>query len=124
VKELYERQIEMKRKALGYESENVMVQMLINQVILCHIRLNTFEARHAEKIKESGSIAQGLYLDKLLSNYQRRFQKACESLAKVKKLLAEAELHDQLAKNKRKQSTLASAKIYKSLSVPSERAAA
>ncbi|MEO5859000.1 MAG: hypothetical protein ABIR33_08635, partial [Pyrinomonadaceae bacterium] len=48
VTELYERQIEMKRKALGYESENVMVQMLINQMILCHIRLNAFETFHAE----------------------------------------------------------------------------
>ena len=42
-KELFKRQIEAKRKSLNYESENVIVQMLINQVILCHIRLNTFE---------------------------------------------------------------------------------
>jgi hypothetical protein len=38
VKELSERQIEMKWKALDYESENVIVQMPINQMILCHIR--------------------------------------------------------------------------------------
>jgi hypothetical protein len=116
MKELFERQIESKRKALDYESENVIMQMLINQVILCHIRVNAFEAFHAEKTRESLSIAYGLYLDKLLSTYQRRFQKACESLAKVRKLLSEAELRDQQARNKRSQSTLAAQKLYKALS--------
>jgi hypothetical protein len=115
-KELFKRQIEAKRKSLNYESENVIVQMLINQVILCHIRLNTFEAFHAEKVKESLSIASGLYWDKLLLNYQKRFQKACEILAKVKKVLSEAELRDEQAQNKRSQSTLASQKLYKMLS--------
>ena len=115
-KELFKRQIEAKRKALDYESENVIVQMLINQVILCHIRLNTFEAFHAENVKESLSIASGLYFDKLLSTYQRRFQRACESLGKVKKLLSEAELRDQQAKAKAKGNTLRSLQIYKAMS--------
>ena len=114
--ELFERQIDAKRKAFEYESESVMVQMLINQVILCYIRLSMFETWHAEKVKENCSIAQGLYFDKLLSGYQKRFQKACESLAKVKKLLSEAEWRDQQARNRRSQSTLASVNLYKKLS--------
>ena len=109
LKELYTRQIEVKRKALDYESENLMVQMLINQLILCHIRLNTFEGFHAQKLQESHSTEQGLYWDKVLSNYQRRFLKACESLAKVKKLLSEPDLKQ--ARNKRSQGILASAKL-------------
>lgn len=113
VKELYERQIKTKRDALGYESENVMVQMLINQMILCHMRLNTFETFHAEKTRENLSIASGLYWDRLLSCYQRRFQKACESLAKVKKLLSEAEHCEQRARAKRGQATLNSLRIVK-----------
>jgi len=87
VKELYERQIKIKRDALGYESENVMVQMLINQVILCHIRLNAFEGFHAGRVQESLTLGWHEHYDKMLSSYQRRFIKACESLAKVKNLL-------------------------------------
>ncbi len=115
-RELYKRQIEAKRKEMDYQSENVMVQMMINQVILCHIRLNTFETFHAKKTRENLSVASGLYWDKLLSNYQRRFLKACESLAKVRKLLSEAGLRDQQTKNKRSQSSLNSARIYKAMS--------
>jgi len=92
-----------------------MVQMLINQVILCHIRLSTFEAFHAEKMRESMSFAVGYYYDKTLTSYHRRFEKACESLAKVKKLLAESEMRDAQAKHKRTLSTLSSQKLYKIL---------
>ena len=116
MKEIYQRQIKEKRSALDYESENVMVRMLIDRVILCNMRLNAFEMFHAEKVRESLSIASGTYWDKLLSCYQRRFMKACETLAKVKKILSEAELRDQQAKNKRAQSTLAAQRLYKSLS--------
>lgn len=116
MKEIYKRQIKAKRKALDYESENVMVQMLINQVILCHIRLSAYEMFHTEKVRESLSIASGLYWDRLLSSYQKRHLKACETLAKVKKLLSEAELRDQQAKNKKSQSTLNSQRLYKMLS--------
>jgi hypothetical protein len=47
-----------------------------------------------------------------LSTYQRRFQKAGETLARVKKLLTDAELREQQARNKRKQNTLASARLF------------
>lgn len=115
VKELFHRQIAEKRNAFDYESENVMVQMLINQVILCHIRLTTFDQFHAERTKESSSIASGLYWDRLLSSYQRRFQKGCESLAKVKRLLSEADYREQQARHKRGQSTLTSQRTLKNL---------
>ena len=116
MKELYQRQIKEKRESFNYESENVMVQMLINQVILCNIRLNVYEMFHAKKLGENNSIASGLYWDRLLSTYQRRFQRACESLAKVKKLLSEADLRHEQAKTKKSQSTLNSQKLYKMLS--------
>lgn len=115
VKEMFKRQIESKRKDLNYASETVVVKMLIDQVILCHIRLNTFEAFHAEQIKTGSSVAVGLYYDKLLSSYQKRLQKACEALAKVKRLLSEADLLDERARNKRSQGRLVSAKLHKTL---------
>ena len=93
-----------------------MVRMMIDHVILCHIRLTTFEGLHARTTKGSFSLAVGKYWDKLLSSYQKRFHRACESWAKVKKLLCEAELRSQQAKNKKSASTLNSQKLYKMLS--------
>lgn len=115
-KELFKRQIKAKREDLDYESANAMVKTLIDQVILCHIRLTAFEAWHAEKTKETISLAVGMYFDKLLSSYQKRFHKACESLAKVRKLFAEADLADQKARQTRSKKTLDSQKLYKMLS--------
>lgn len=94
-KELFKRQRNAKREALGFESANAMVKMLIDQVILCHIRLTTIESWHAGKMQESHTIQWRDHFDKTLSRYQRRFHKACESLAKVRKLLSEADLADQ-----------------------------
>ena len=114
-KELMRRQIKEKRTALNYESENAMVQMLINQVILNNIRLNQLEALHVGKLSGSHTSEHGYYWDKRLSSAQRRFLKACETLAKVKKILSEAELRDQQAKNKKSQSSLASTRLYNAL---------
>ena len=116
LKELLERQVKDSQKAMDYETANVFVKMLIDQVILTNIRLNQLEALHVSKLDGSHTSEQGIYWDKRLSSAQRRFMKACETLAKVKKLLSEAELRDQQAKNKRSQATLASANLYKKLS--------
>lgn len=115
LREIYQRQIKEKRNALDYESENVMVRMLIDRVIMCHIRLSAYEMFHAEKIRENLSTASGVYWDKLLGSYQRRLLSAIESLAKVKKLLSEAEFMKEKARNKKSQSTVNSVKTYKML---------
>jgi len=115
MKEICQRQVKEKRNALDYESENVMVRMLIDRVIMCHIRLNAYEMFHAEKIRENLSIASGVYWDKLLGSYQRRLLSAIESLAKVKRLLSEAEFMKEKVRNKKSQSTANSMKTYKML---------
>ncbi|MGI8409768.1 MAG: hypothetical protein ACR2M8_07815 [Pyrinomonadaceae bacterium] len=38
MKEIYVRQMHEKRAEMGYDSANTMEQMLINQVVLCHLR--------------------------------------------------------------------------------------
>ena len=114
-KELFKREVEDKRKELSYAEANVMVRMLIDNVIICHLRLATYEVFHAEKVRENLSIASGLYWDRLLSTYQRRFQQACRTLATVRNALSDSELKDQQARYKRRQSTLASQRLLKSL---------
>ncbi len=115
-KELLERQIKEKQESMDYDNENVFVKMLIDQVILNNIRLNQLEALHVSKLDGSHSTEAGIYWDRRLSSAQRRFLKVCESLAKVKKLLSEAGLKDQQARNKESQNTLNSQKLYKMLS--------
>lgn len=114
--ELLRRQIEEKREELNYNSASLMERMLIDQIILCHVRLNNIEMLHAAKTYERHSSEHGLYWDKRLNSAQKRFTQACESLAKVRKHLAEANLRDQQAETKRRQATLLSTQIYKNIS--------
>jgi hypothetical protein len=116
MRELYQRQIEQKRVELGYDSGCVIERMLINQLALCHLRLSLIEMYHAEKVKQSHSTEVGMYWDRLLTTYQRRFERACLSLAKVKKLLAEANSHDERARRARTASTKNSVSILKMMS--------
>ena len=89
--------------------------MLIDQVLLCQMRLNQFEITHANATNESHTLAAGLYYEKRLSLTQRRFLKAVETLARVKRLLAETEYREQQAKHKRTEATLVSQRLMKSL---------
>ena len=76
---------------MDYENESAMVRMLIDHVILCQIRMSTFEAFHVKKMQTSMSLKEAAYYDKALTAYQRRFIHACEALAAVKKVLCEAD---------------------------------
>jgi hypothetical protein len=62
--------------------------MLIEQIALCWLRLSIVEVRHADHTT-SGSIgiSQADYWDRALSAAQRRYLRAIESLARVRRLL-------------------------------------
>jgi hypothetical protein len=105
----------MRREELDYANESTIVRMLIDQVLLCQMRLIQFEVTHGNRTNESHSFAAGIYYEKRLSLTQRRFLKAVETLAKVKRLLAEAAYREQQARHKRGQSTLASQQLLKNV---------
>lgn len=111
MQELTERQIREKRDGFGYENSSVIEKMLIDQVILCHLRLNYLEMIYTGKFEERHSLEHGIYWDKKLNYAQKRFMNACETLAKVRKLISDAELKEAQARNKRSQSTLIAQKI-------------
>jgi len=117
MRELLERQVKEKREAFGYETASIIERMLIDQVILCWHRLNHIEATHSAKLELSGSHshASGLYWDKRLSSAQRRLLKAGETLTKVQKHLAEANLRELQAQNKRAQSAVLAKNLLKDL---------
>jgi len=103
------------RDKLGWSNSSQLEKIIIEQVCLNWLRLNSLELTHENKLRESHTLAVGEYWDKLLTQAQKRYLRACESLAKVRKLLAEAELREQQARNKRSKSTVVANKLLKDL---------
>jgi hypothetical protein len=114
-RELLERSVELRRKEMDYDGEPLLIRLLIDQMLLAEMRLTQFEVIHANRTNESHTFACGIYYDKRLCAAQRRFLRACESLAKVKRLLSESEHFEARSRHKRRQATLATQRLYKSM---------
>jgi len=84
--ECWKRRLETMRKELGYASGSPLEQLLIQQVTLCWLNLNLTEYRHINVMKQSITLTLGIYWEKRLTAAQRRFTRACESLARVRRL--------------------------------------
>lgn len=78
-----------KRDAFGYSEANALVRMLIDQVIICQIRLWELEITYTAKVGGPHAREQGIYWNKRLNSAQLRFQRAGETLARVRKMLAD-----------------------------------
>lgn len=114
-KQAFRKKLAVMRDNLGWQTASEMEKILIEQVCLNWLRLNFLEDIHYTKTTGSHSSEHGVYWDKRLNSAQRRYLRACESLAKVKRLLAEAELREQQARNKRSKSTMIATKLLKDL---------
>jgi hypothetical protein len=114
-KEAFRKRLAAMRDNLDWKNSSEMEKILIEQVCLNWLRLNILEDLHHIKTTGSHSSEHGIYWDKRLNSAQRRYLRACESLAKVRKLLAEAELKEQQARNKRSKSTAIATKLLKEL---------
>lgn len=124
LKEITLRHFEKRRQEMGYDNAPWVVRSLIDQVIICEFRLSRFEVTHYSNTDgTSHTLTSGLYYERRLSMIQRRYQRAVEALAKVRKVMAEVAYYEQKAAAKeaqarlaKHQSTLASQRLYKSLS--------
>ena len=74
------------RRELGYEEVPALERLLIEQVALCWLQHNLVEMRHAIAMNKSITLDQGMYWDRKLAASQRRYLRACETLARVRKL--------------------------------------
>ncbi len=74
------------RKGLGYETAPLAERPLIQHVVLCWFRLYLTENRYESRMQESLSLAQAMYWEKKLSTHQRRYLRAVETLARIRKL--------------------------------------
>ncbi len=65
-------------------------QLLIQQVVLSWLRLGFVEYLHAETTTGAATLPVADYWDKRLNAAQRRFLRACETLARVRKINLQA----------------------------------
>ena len=112
---LMKRNFAARRKELDYDGSPLIVRLLIDQLLLAEMRLSQFELEHRNKTLSSHTLTVGIYYEKRLQMTQRRFLRAAESFAKVRRLLAEADFYEEKARAKRAQGTLNSHRLYKSL---------
>ncbi len=82
----WKQRLEAMRSDLGYASAPPLERLLIQQVTLCWLNLNLTEYRHVNVMKQSITLTLGIYWEKRLSAAQRRFTRACECLARVRRL--------------------------------------
>lgn len=86
MRECWRQRLIAMRADLGYAEASALERLLIQQVTLCWLNLNLTEYRFTNITKQSITLACGLYWEKRLTAAQRRFTRACETLARIRKL--------------------------------------
>ncbi len=74
------------REDLGYRQSSALERILIDQIILCWLRLHHAEFKYTEVQNRSRSLALASHWERKLSATQRRYLRACETLARIRKL--------------------------------------
>jgi hypothetical protein len=88
IKKSITRGIEAIRHNLGYDDALEVERLLIEQVALCWLRLNLLEYEYTTiRNERTMNIDQADFLEKRLNYAQRRFLRACETLARVRKVI-------------------------------------
>lgn len=65
-------------------------KLLLDDIVLCWLRLQFMEYRYTNEFNGSVSITKADHLERRLSATRRRYLQAVESLAKVRRLLSRA----------------------------------
>lgn len=86
LKECWKRRLQTLKKELGSDGAPILEQLLIQQAALCWLKLNLMELSYSSVMKQSITLTLGIYWEKRLTAAQRRFTRACETLARVRKL--------------------------------------
>ena len=87
VKETIKAAISGLRRELGYHDSPFLEQLIIEQVLLSWLRLNLYEQIFTSMDSGEGmTLTKAAFWDKRLSAAQRRYLRACETLARVRRL--------------------------------------
>ena len=77
---------EGQRRAFGYATASPLEKTLIDHAVLCWMRLQCIEQKYSNISTQSISLALADYWERRLSAAQRRYLRACETLARVRRL--------------------------------------
>ncbi len=86
VKECWKHRVQVLKKDLGSDGAPMLEQLLIQHAALCWLRLTLAELSYSSVMKQSITLTLGVYMEKRLTMAQKRFARACETLARVRKL--------------------------------------
>jgi hypothetical protein len=86
IQECVGRRVAEMREQFGFAEGSPLEKLLIEQILVCYVNLYVLEINSASKLCESHSTETGLYWDRRLTGAQRRFRRACETLARIRKL--------------------------------------
>lgn len=84
--ECWKHRLQGLKKDLGYDDAPLLEKLLIQQAALCWLKLNLVELSYSSMMSQSITLTLGMYWEKRLSASQKRFTRACETLARVRKL--------------------------------------
>jgi hypothetical protein len=78
------------REELGYSRSSGLERLLADHVVLCWMRMQEAEHRYTLARRDSLTIDQAAWLERRLSAVQARYLRACEVLARVRKLVRDS----------------------------------
>ena len=86
VREGWAEQTAALRESLGHDTAPPIERMLIEYAVVCWLRLAVMEVRYSLVVAADNTLKQIEHTEKRLTEAQKRFNRACESLARVRKL--------------------------------------
>jgi hypothetical protein len=75
-----------RKDELGYPSAPPLERLLIEQVVLCWLHLHIIEIEYTSVMNEPIPAISADHWERRLSTAQRRYLRACEALARIRKL--------------------------------------
>ncbi len=91
-KECTLRYIEEMKSGMGYHTSTFVEKMLIDEIVMRWLRLQSAEASYQSQIiDKTHTLEAGIYHEKLVEQAQRRYIRAMETLAKVRKMIGQTQ---------------------------------
>src|ERR1700752_2234314 len=86
VKECWKHRLSTLRQELGYNEATALEKLLIQHAALSWLKVSLVELHYSRTMKQPISLPLAMYWEKKLTAAQKRFTRACETLARVRKL--------------------------------------
>lgn len=86
VRESMKAGMEVQRRELGIETATPLERALIDHVALCWLRLQSLELDFSSNLRQEHTFTLAEHMDRRLNAAQKRYLRACETLARIRRL--------------------------------------